>query len=164
MKRGLIVISTAALTLLPMSPARAAYHADPDDVSGKFDINYIEANRNTGVEIEATMFGKISKKLFAKSAGNRVIVLFDADNDGSSDYRGRIVKSGKKLIVLIKGSGSQFEPLKAKLVNNDKGIRFTVPGGSPPAPNTAFGIAVKTDYNGNVDRAPDSGWLTIPAS
>ena len=156
-------IATLLLLLLP-APASAAAHSDPNDVTGRFDVKRLKATRDGYVEIRVQMYGKLSKKLFASGTGDKVVVLFDADDDGSTDYKGRIRKDGKDLYIAIEGSGSAFEPLEVRFTAGRRGLAFTVPGDSPPAPDTAFGLAVKTVFDGAKDRAPDAGWLAVPAS
>ena len=169
--RILFVASVALTLVLASLPARAAQVTDPNDVAGKLDIKVLigtKASSNAPLVIKVRTYGSWAKSVLADSGDNRIQILFDVDGDGTVDYTGEISESGGKLHMDISGSGSSFEPLQVRHPNGYT-IRTTVPGGSPPNPNGTVHIAAQSEFTNSgscsttcEDRAPDSGWLTVP--
>lgn len=143
---------------------------DLDDVDGQLDIRDLNATR-TGdlLAISLKTYEPWSSNVLAgtplKAGTNQLTIFYDVDLDGRADYRGRVIYAGGALSVFISGSGSAFEPIPVERPN-DKTAQFVHPvdiffldAGSSEAD---MQIRAKSLYNGQEDRAPDSGWLKVP--
>ncbi len=164
--------ATAAL-LLSLAASAAVAATDPNDVAGKLDLHRLTAtkdSKNAPLTVTVRTFPSWKKSILAASGPNRLIVLFDTDGDGVSDFSGMVEFAGGALSVLISGSGQAFEPLEATRPTN-RSVRFTVPGGSPPNPAGDLDVAARSRYlDSGVsckppcrDRLPDSGWVHVAA-
>jgi hypothetical protein len=170
-KRGLLgallVTAILAFQALPAS-AFAGTATDPNDVPGKLDLyrlHFAKTNATAPLHIVVKTYGPWAKSVLEGNA-NKLIVYLDTNHNGSVDYHARIKKVGDKLVVLIAGSGSSFEPVPAHKPNG-RTVTFTIPGNSPPNPNgmppdmraySLFTESLACD-TGCIDKAPDSGWL-----
>jgi hypothetical protein len=164
---ALMVAAILAFQALPAS-AFAGTATDPNDVPGKLDLyklHFTKMNATSPLHIVVRTYGPWAKSVLEGNQ-NKLIVYLDADRDGSVDYHARIKKIGDKLVVLIAGSGSAFEPVPAHKPNG-RTVTFTIPGGSPPNPNgmppqmraySLFTEGTACD-TGCIDKAPNSGWL-----
>lgn len=173
-------LAVAALTvlglMLPAMPASSAERGtalDADDVDGRLDLaklRFYKPGKKSHIVITVKTYEPWGKRALRLNV-NKLVVLLDVDRDGSRDYRARIRKAGKKLIVIISGSGENFEPLPARKPNR-RTVRFVIPGDSPPNPvGPAPNMAARSKFieehacdpgSGSppcIDRAPDSGWL-----
>jgi hypothetical protein len=143
---------------------------DPDDVDGQLDIRDLNATR-TGdlLAVSLKTYEPWSSNVLVgtplKAGTNQLTISYDVDLDRTADYRGRVVYAGGALSVFISGSGSEFEPIPVERPN-DRTAQFVHPvdiffldAGSSEAD---IQIRAKTLYNGQEDRAPDSGWLKVP--
>jgi hypothetical protein len=143
---------------------------DPDDVDGQLDIRDLNATR-TGdlLAVSLKTYEPWSSNVLVgtplKAGTNQLTISYDVDLDGTADYRGRVIYAGGALSVFISGSGSEFEPIPVERPN-DRTAQFVHPvdvffldAGSSEAD---IQIRAKTLYNGQEDRAPDSGWLKVP--
>lgn len=159
---GMVVMMLAS----QVASAATEIH-DPHDVGGKLDIESVDASRNGGaLEVAVTMYGTWPSSLLAHSGGNRIRVLFDTDNDGAPEFTGTIVSLHGHLEMIIRGQGSEFEPLSVNRPDDNTAL-VTVPGGSPPNPAHKYQVAASATFvpaSGpkKVDRAPDHGWIAVP--
>lgn len=144
---------------------------DPDDVDGQLDIRDLNATR-TGdmLAVSLKTYEPWSSNVLVgtppKAGTNRLTIYYDADLDGHWDYRGRVIFAGGELSEFISGSGSQFEPIPVERPNpmieqfvHPVDVFFTTLGDST---DVDIQIRAKSLYNGEEDRAPDSGWLGVP--
>jgi len=163
---AVVPLALAVVMVIAQAAVAAEIH-DPHDVGGKLDIETVDANRNGGaLEVAITMYGTWPSSLLAHSGGNRIKVLFDTDNDGVSEYIGTIVSLQGNLEMIIKGQGSEFEPLPVTRPDDNTAL-VKVPGGSPPNPAHKYQVATKAIFKPasgptKVDRAPDHGWIAVP--
>lgn len=165
--RALGLAAVAALVLA--APAAAATIADADDTAGSLDVRKVTATSTaSSVKVTVTTWGSWSSSVLA-SAKNRLVVLFDSDLDGTAEYRGRIVESGGALVVLLSGQGNNYEPLPVQRASGKK-LSFTIPTDVMGAQGADLQVAVTSRYRDSgscvvacKDRAPDSGWLLVPA-
>lgn len=175
--RLLVAIVAFAVISAP-AVAAAMQHttavSDPRDPAGQLDLRRLVAiqEKRTGpLGVTITTWAAWDRSVLAGSGSNRLMVLFDTNGDGRAEYEGRIVLSSGELVLLISGSGSQFEPLPVGRPNRTT-LTLVVPGSSPPNPaDRRVRIAVQSVYvkKGTscaarcVDRIPDAGWLTAGA-
>jgi hypothetical protein len=170
-----VILALAALLVLPgVATARqpSGDVADPNDSPGLLDISHLYGTKtvsNGPLTIRILFFENVTNAMLANSTNNKVYVSFDAEPnyDHHADYTGIIRRTSTgKLIFVISGMGSQFDPLKVTRPN-PKELKTIVPGGSDPNPNGQLEIKVKTVYHatsgpcatGCQDRAPDTSWL-----
>jgi hypothetical protein len=159
--------SPAETETLPMSPGN-----DPDDVPGQLDIRNVNATRSGDlIAVSVTTYEPWSSNVLVGSptaeGPNRLTIFYDADLDGSPDYRGRIIFAGGQLSLFVSGSGSEFEPVPVERPNSRTAqfvhlaaIFFQGGGGSS---DVDMQIRARSIYNGEADLAPDSGhWLGVP--
>jgi hypothetical protein len=144
---------------------------DPDDVEGQLDIRDLNGTR-TGdlVAVSLKTYEPWSSNVLVgsplKVGPNWLTIYYDADLDGHSDYRGRVIFAGGELSVFISGSGSQFEPIPVERPNamtmqfvHPVDVFFTTLGDSS---DVDIQIRAESFYNGQKDRAPDNGWIKVP--
>ncbi len=145
--------------------------SDPDDVDGQLDIRDLNATR-TGdlLAVSLKTYEPWSSNVLVgtplKAGTNQLTIFYDVDLDGKADYRGRVVFVGGALSVFISGSGSEFEPIPVERPNN-KTAQFVHPVdvfflSSGASSEADIQIRAKSLYNGQEDRAPDTGWLGVP--
>ena len=167
MRRVMIMGAVSLVVMLAAQAAMAAEIHDPRDTGGRLDIESVDANREgQALQVAVTTYGTWPSSLLAKSGGNRIKVLFDTDNDGVREYVGTIVDLNGSLEMLIRGQGSQFEPIPVTRPDDNTAL-VSVPGDSPPNPVHKFQVAVKSVFQPasgpkKVDRAPNSGWIKVP--
>jgi hypothetical protein len=151
--------------VLAAAPAHATTVTDPDDVPGRLDVALVQATRTPygATKIKVTTHDAFRSRLLRPSSEHRFVILFDTDGAEGYEFRGRVVKTSNGLVLNIRGSGSSFEPLRVRRSDYTE-LHVIVPGDSPPGPSSAYRIKVKTIFNGNVDRAPESGWVRVPAA
>ena len=65
------------------------------------------------LDITIRTFNGWSNSVLEPSEPNRIFVYFNVDSDHKAEYRGRIVRSGTKLVFKISGSGSSFEAMRS---------------------------------------------------
>jgi hypothetical protein len=144
---------------------------DPDDVDGQLDMRDLNATR-TGdlLAVSLKTFEPWSSNVLVgtplKAGTNQLTILYDVDLDGEADYRGKVIFAGGALSVFISGSGSEFEPIPVERPN-DETAQFVHPVdvffvSSGASSESDIQIRAKSLYNGQEDRAPDSGWLEVP--
>ncbi len=157
----------AVVALAAVSPAAAVTATDPDDTAGKLDVRtIISTSTASSVTVTIRTWGPWSTDVLA-SGKNRLAVLFDSDLDGVADYRGRIVKSGGVLVLLLSGQGNSYEPLPVKRPGS-KAVSFTVPTDVMGTAGADLQVTATSRYRDSgscavacKDRAPDSGWLLV---
>lgn len=169
-RASLRALGLAGLTALVLAaPAAAATVVDADDTAGSLDLRKVTAvSGASSVKVTVTTWGSWSSSVLAP-ATNRFVVLFDSDLDGVAEYRGRIVTSGGALVVLLSGQGNAYEPLPVQRPGGKK-LSFTIPTDVMGAQGADIQVAAKTRYRNSgscavacKDRAPNSGWLFVPA-
>lgn len=170
--RALGTITIAAALVLGLSaPAGASQIGDPNDVVGKLDLKTLtgtKASTSAPLHITIVTYGNWKARVLRASTHNRIFVLFNTNSDPAVEYVGTIVRSGGALHMDIEGSGSTFEPLPVQHPNGHT-ITTIVPGSSPPNPDGNVRIAARSRFRNQTscstvcrDRAPNSGWLTVP--
>jgi len=167
MRRVMVAGAVAVVVVLVGQAALAAEIHDPKDTGGKLDIESVDATREGhALSVAVSTYGTWPSSLLAGSGKNRIKVLFDTNNDGTVDYTGSIVDLNGNLRMIIRGHGSQFEPLPVSRPD-DNTAHVTVPGDSPPNPAHKYQVAAKSFFfpatgPEKIDRAPNSGWITVP--
>jgi hypothetical protein len=162
-----VVPLALTVVLLTAQVAAAAQIHDPMDTGGKLDIETVDATRTgQALQVAVTTYGTWPSSLLAHSGGNRIKVLFDTDNDGAAEYVGTIVALHGQLNMIVRGQGSEFEPLPVTRPDDNTAL-VKVPGGAPFNPGHKYRVAAKSRFvpaSGptKVDRAPDHGWLVVP--
>jgi hypothetical protein len=163
--------SVAALALA--ATATGATLSDPNDVSGKLDLRTLTGRSSSGlVTVTVRTWGTWANSVLASPGPNRLVVLFDTDLDGASEYRARIARVGSALVALLSGQGSSFEPIPVTKVNGAT-ARFSFPqdvfAEAVESPDESLRLAATSTYKGSSacttackDRAPDAGWLFVP--
>ena len=162
------VLAVAALLLVPAG----AIAGDPRDTGGKLDLRSVKAVQDgTLLRLTVSTYGPWASKLL-KTGGNgrtgprpglnTLVVNYDVNGDGRTDYRGRIVYRGG-LYVLITGKGKALEPVPVSRPTSSS-ASFTHPvdvlfpeGAQSPR---KLRLAVVSLYRKR-DRAPNKGWLTV---
>jgi hypothetical protein len=164
---AMVPLAVAAVMVTAQVAAAAEIH-DPKDTGGKLDIETVDANRNGSgaLEVAVTTYGTWPSSLLAHSGGNRIRVLFDTDSDGVAEFIGSIVDVHGTLEMIIRGQGSEFEPLPVTRPDDNTAL-VKVPSGSPPNPAHKYQVAARATFvpaSGpkKVDRAPDHGWIVVP--
>ncbi|MGH3118778.1 MAG: hypothetical protein ACRDQ2_17020 [Gaiellales bacterium] len=163
----------ASLALLAMIGAIPGVLAetDPNDVQGRLDLRVLRSALETAggpMDVTVRTAGKWSPRVLGSSTPNRLIVLFDADQDGSADYSARVRRSAGSLGVSLSASGEELAVLEATRPDR-RSVSFTVPSGLVSDPNGRYGVAARTRFvadagacaSGCSDRAPDSGWIPV---
>lgn len=168
--RVAILIGVAlVLAMLPVTPALACCAAsDPDDSLGKLDIEVGSAYKDSGnapMKLTLDMFEDARDRWFKKHGKGRLYVYFDTNADTAPEFRGKVRYEDGRLVFLVSGSGSRFEPLSVKRPSADV-FKVKIPGNSPPNPSTGVAIYFHTDFSdsgacvgGCADEVPDAGWF-----
>jgi hypothetical protein len=145
---------------------------DPDDVAGALDIRDFSAER-TGdlLSISLSTYESWDESVLTgpapnKPGPNKVSFLYDIDLDGVTDFRARLVFVGGELSAYISGSGTQFEPVPIERPD-DFTLQFVHPVDvffRTPETDSKVDIQLqaRSVFAGEIDRAPDSGWLGVP--
>jgi len=163
---ALVPLALAAVMVTAQVAAAAEIH-DPKDVGGKLDIESVDASRNGAqLEVAVTMYGTWPNSLLAHSGGNRIKVLFDTNNDGAPDYTGTIFSDHGTLEMIVRGQGSEFEPLAVTRPDDNTAL-VRVGSTAPFNPAHKYQVATKSIFvpaSGptKVDRAPNQGWIAVP--
>jgi hypothetical protein len=144
---------------------------DLDDVEGQLDVRNFTATRAGDLlAVSLTTYEQWNSSVLAGPGGakpgpNRITILYDADQDGVADYRGRMIWAGGELSLFIGGSGSQFEPVPIERPDSHT-AQFVHPADVFfPSGSSDVDIQVKavTVYNGMEDKAPEGReWLGVP--
>jgi hypothetical protein len=146
---------------------------DPDDVSGSLDLKTVEGEREDDLlRLRLETYGPWAPTVLrgrgssiVKPGPNRMTVSYDTDLDGKPNYRGKVIFAGGSLSIVITGVGQAFEPVPVERTGGSE-ARFTHPldvffldVGGP----RDIQVAIRSEFEGAKDRAPDSGWLLLPA-
>ncbi len=170
MRRVMVVGAVSLAVVLGAQVAFATEVSDPHDTGGKLDIESVDATRvGQGghiLEVAVTMYGTWPSSVLNSSGKNRIQIIFDTNSDGTPDYVGSIADANGHLRMIIRGHGSQFEPIPATRPD-DNTVLVHIPGASPPNPGHKYRVATKSIFfpaSGpkRVDRAPDAGWIAVP--
>lgn len=171
MARRLSILVVPLLLLALAVPAQATLPPDPNDTPGRLDLLLALAERGPVGEPVTIMVGTYDdwkKSVLARPGRNRMIVLFSTDGDNEPEYKGRVYAVGKRLTIMISGSGESFENLPVRRPDAST-IKTIIPASSPVSGD--FGLAVRTVYRTDRgscstacrDRYPDSGYISYPA-
>jgi hypothetical protein len=170
--RRSIVSLTAACLVLALSAGRAAAAtaADPDDTSGKLDLSRITAIRRTNGDAKITIktYETWHKNTVAQNTGNNFRILIDTNGDGVADVVGTISTNGTNGLH-IEYTGDAGGPYPVKHPDGFTAV-VILEHGTPAAIRREFQTAATSRFvtdagacsSACVDRAPDSGGLTVP--
>jgi hypothetical protein len=112
------------------------------------------------------MYGTWPSSVVHSGGKNRIQIIFDTNSDGTPDYVGSIADANGHLRMIVRGHGSQFEPLAVTRPDDNTAL-VHVPGDAPFNPTHAYRVATKSIFFPSsgpkkVDRAPDTGWIAVP--
>ncbi|MEO8289833.1 MAG: hypothetical protein ABI649_02420 [Gaiellaceae bacterium] len=146
--------------------------SDPDDAAGSLDIRDFSAERNGDLlSISLSTYESWDESVLTgpapnKPGPNKLSFLYDTDLDGVTDFRAKLVFAGGELSAYITGPGTQLEPVPVERPDD-----FTVQFVHPvdvffQTPDTDSDVDLQLQarsvFAGELDRAPDSGWLGVP--
>jgi hypothetical protein len=164
-----------ALTLgLCASLAQAATlitRQDPNDTPGTLDMQVIGGQKDrpaAPLVVGLRTFHGWHDALLKSTGSNRIFVYFNINKDRDAEYVGEISTMDGQLVMTITGKGDTFPPIKVTRTDAST-IRVSIPRSSPANPRGSVKIAISTTLTKStgpcasacVDRAPDTGWLTI---
>lgn len=148
---------------------------DPDDAEGPLDLKLIEARREGDLlRLELQMWEPWGEAVLESPSllvpgTNRLTLFYDVDLDGRIDYRGRFIFSEGVLLLVISGSGQAFEPVPVNRLDNDVigvvhavDVFFVVLGEAEIESEVDLQVAMRSEFGGVADRAPDRGWIRVP--
>jgi hypothetical protein len=142
---------------------------DPDDIPGGLDIRDFEARQQNGlIVIAISTYDTWSSNVLAGDplapGPNTMTVLYDVDQDGTVDYRAKLIYAGGRLSAFISGSGSQFEPIPVRRPDDFTAtFRHPVDIFTKLPANGDIQLRAQTVDAGEKDQAPDGGqWLGVP--
>ena len=170
-RRISLALLALAIGLGVPAAAWAASASDPIDTLGKLDLRSFKVTRSASEILTVTVrtWDSWQKTILpATGSPNRLFVLFNTDADGSAEYKARIVNLGGSLVALLSGQGQQFEPIPVTRPS-DTQARFVFPADVLVDADEDLGVAVRSIYQGGlcsascIDRAPNTGWVTVPA-
>lgn len=167
---------TVATTTAPsVTEDMQAVGQDQDDVEGPLDLKLIEARREGDLlRLEFQMWEPWDEAVLESPSllvpgANRLTLFYDVDLDGRIDYRGRFIFSEGVLSLVISGQGQAFEPVPVNRLENDVisvvhavDVFFVVLGEAEIESEVALQVAMRSEFEGAVDRAPDEGWIQVP--
>jgi hypothetical protein len=145
---------------------------DPDDVGGGLDIRDFTAERSGDLlSISLSTYEAWDESVLTgpapnKPGPNKFSFLYDIDLDGVTDFRARLVFVGGELSAYISGPGTQLEPVPIERPD-DFTLQFVHPVDvffQTPDSDSSVDIQLqaRSVFAGQLDRAPDSGWLGVP--
>ena len=170
MRRVMVLGAVSLAVVLGAQAAFATEVSDPKDTGGKLDIESVDATRvgQQGhiVEVAVTMYGTWPSSVVNSSGKNRIQLIFDTNSDGTPDYVGSIADANGHLRMIVRGHGSQFEPIPVTRPDDNTAL-VHVPGDAPFNPVHKYQVATKSIFfpasaPKKVDRAPDHGWIAVP--
>ncbi|MEX2464976.1 MAG: hypothetical protein WD428_03770 [Gaiellaceae bacterium] len=167
---------TVASTTTPSTTEdMSAVGQDPDDAEGPLDLKLIEARREADLlRLEFQMWEPWDEAVLESPSllvpgTNRLTLFYDVDLDGRIDYRGRFIFSEGVLSLVISGSGQAFEPVPVNRLDNDVvsvvhavDVFFVVLGEAEIESEVDLQVAMRSEFGGVADRAPDEGWIRVP--
>ena len=173
LRRTIVCLAAVSLVLvLSGGSAGAATAADPNDTSGKLDLSRITAIRRTNGDAKITIktYETWHKSSVAQGTGNNFRILIDINGDGVADMVGTIGTNGTNgLHIAYTGGGGGPYPVK-----HPDGFTAVVilQHGTPAHVRREFQVWATSRFVTNagicssacVDRAPDTGGLTVPAA
>jgi hypothetical protein len=146
-----------------VAAAFAASASDPKDAGPKLDLKRVSGSVNSGlVTAKVGVYGTVNPANLGGGL-NKLVILFDSNENGTIDYRAKIRKSGAKLVAMLSGHGNQFEPLPVKRTGGTLSITF--PADVVSKAGKTLRVAATSTYQAGagqtkfVDRAPDTGWV-----
>lgn len=165
----------ATTTAQSMTEDTQGIGQDPDDVVGPLDLKLIEARREGDLfRLEFQMWEPWDEVVLESPSllvpgTNRLTLFYDVDLDGRIDYRGRFIFSEGVLSLVISGRGQAFEPVPVNRVDNDVisvvhavDVLFVVLGEAEIESEVELQVAMRSEFEGVPDRAPDEGWIRVP--
>ena len=145
--------------------------SDPDDVSGSLDIREFTAQRNGDLlSISLSTYEQWDESVLTgpapnKPGPNKISFLYDIDLDGVTDFRAKLVFTGGALSAYITGPGTALEPVPVERPDEFT-VQFVHPVDvffpDPAASEVELQLQARSVFAGELDRAPDSGWLGVP--
>ena len=171
--RWLVSLTAVSLILvLSAGSAGAATAGDPDDTSGKLDLSRITAIRKANGDAKITIktYETWNKSTVAQGTGNNFKILIDKNGDGVPDMVGTIITNGTNGLHISYTGGGEG-PYTVKHPDGFTAI-VILKHGTPAGVRREFQAAATSRFVTNagacssacLDRAPDSGGLTVPAA
>jgi hypothetical protein len=167
--------TVATATAPSVTENMQAVGQDPDDVEGPLDLKLVEARRDGDLlRLEFQMWQPWDEAVLESPSllvpgTNRLTLFYDVDLDGRIDYRGRFIFNEGVLSLVISGRGQAFEPVPVNRLDNDVvsvvhavDVFFVVLGEAEIESEVDLQIAMRSEFDGVPDRAPDDGWIRVP--
>jgi hypothetical protein len=104
--RLLALAAAGAAALALAASAAGTTIPDPNDVNGTLDLRTLTATSSAGagwVTVTVRTWGTWMNGVLASAGPNRLVVLFDTDLDDATEYRARIVRLQRALVVVLSG-------------------------------------------------------------
>jgi len=162
-------------TLSSVTEDMPAVGQDPDDVEGPLDLKQVAARREGDLlQLQVEMWGPWEDAVLESPSllvpgADRLTLFYDVDLDGRIDYRGRFIFSEGVLSLVISGSGQAFEPVPVNRLDervvsvvHAVGVFFVVLGEAEIESEVDLQVAMRSEFGGTADRAPDDGWIRVP--
>jgi hypothetical protein len=167
--------TVATTTLSSVTDDGPAVGQDQDDVEGRLDLKQVSARREGDLlQLQLEMWepwddAALESPSLLVPGTNRLTLFYDVDLDGRIDYRGRFIFSEGVLSLVISGRGQAFEPVPVERVD-DRVVRivhavdvfFVVLGEAEIVSEVDLQVAMRSEFGGAPDRAPDEGWIRVP--
>jgi hypothetical protein len=167
--------TVATATAPSVTENMQAVGQDPDEVEGPLDLKLVEARRDGDLlRLEFQMWQPWDEAVLESPSllvpgTNRLTLFYDVDLDGRIDYRGRFIFNEGVLSLVISGRGQAFEPVPVNRLDNDVvsvvhavDVFFVVLGEAEIESEVDLQIAMRSEFDGVPDRAPDDGWIRVP--
>jgi hypothetical protein len=170
-----VEVTTTTATAPAETTAEEEPALDPDDVDGPLDVRDVTATRDGDVlRTEITMYepwpsSLLGHRSVVEPGTERITILYDIDLDGRADYRGAMALAEGFPGLFIAGRGQRFETVPVRrsstttaVVTHPVDVFFVVAGEEEVDPEQDIQIAVRTALETEIDRAPDTGWVSVP--
>lgn len=167
--------TVAATTAPSVTEEMQTIGQDQDDVEGPLDLKLVEARREGDlIRLEFQMWEQWDDAVLESPSllvpgTNRLTLFYDVDLDGRIDYRGRFIFNEGVLSLVISGQGQAFEPVPVNRVDNDVisvvhavDVFFVALGEAEIESEVELQVAMRSEFEGVPDRAPDEGWIRVP--
>lgn len=167
--------TVAATTAPSVTEEMRTIGQDPDDVEGPLDLKQVAARRQGDLlQLEFEMWEPWDEAVLESMSllvpgANRLTLFYDVDLDGRIDYRGRFIFSEGVLSLVISGRGQAFEPVPVNRLDEHVvsvvhavDVFFVVLGEEEIESEIDLQVAMRSEFEGVPDRAPDDGWIRVP--